>query len=191
MKRHGVTLVEILIVVTIVAVLAAIIIPTMTGAKMAAKETDCKMRLKQWFLAISLYREEWGSAEYGMPHEMGLPVPVQLQHMVDVGAIPQYMIYCPGGQDPTDPDARPAYNQMWYDPAYLNLPPGVGVPSWKPYVEKYFDNAILIRDANHQPPGSGYGSWLQTHKGIGLYLGGHVKVVQRKGDASSREWWNP
>lgn len=52
---RGFTLVELLVVITIIAVLAAILFPVMASAKMAAKQTQCASNMRQVGLAAALY----------------------------------------------------------------------------------------------------------------------------------------
>ncbi len=191
MRKTAFTLIEVLLAITIIAVIAALVFPAIVRSKGAAQESNCVQRLRQWHLAISLYRELCGdTAIYGLPHVMGLPVPTTLRTAVEANVIPATMVYCPSGADPTDRTIRASYFQMWYDPLYMNLPPGVGAEQWEPYVLEHQDNSVLIVDRNHQIPGTLYGSPLQTHRGIGLYLGGHTKTISKKGDQSRRAWWN-
>lgn len=55
------TLLELLVVIGIIAVLAAILLPVLTNAKAAAQRTACLARLKQWALAFNAYANdnEW------------------------------------------------------------------------------------------------------------------------------------
>lgn len=66
------------------------------------------------------------------------------------------------------------------------LPPGVGVEPWEPTVTEYREDAVLILDTSHQPPGSLRGSLAQMHRGLTVYLGNHVKIAVKKGDPSRR-----
>ncbi|GAB5560961.1 MAG: hypothetical protein SynsKO_26080 [Synoicihabitans sp.] len=54
------TLVELLTVIAIVAILAAIIIPTVGGASDSADRAATKARFNQWASAMEMYRQEYG-----------------------------------------------------------------------------------------------------------------------------------
>ncbi len=49
------TLIELLVVVAIIALLAALILPSLSKAKARARQTDCISRLKQWALGFHAY----------------------------------------------------------------------------------------------------------------------------------------
>lgn len=73
MKR-GFSLVEVLVSLSIIAVLLALLQPVFRSAKRSAIYTEMVSLLRQQHLAISLYRADWGSQEiYGTPIELGLP----------------------------------------------------------------------------------------------------------------------
>lgn len=58
--QRGVTLLELLVVLVIISVLAALLFPVGASAKRRAKETVCISNLKQIYEAMQLYREDYG-----------------------------------------------------------------------------------------------------------------------------------
>ncbi len=56
--RHGFTLVELLVVVSIIAMLLAILLPAMSKAREAARKTLCGTHLKQLGIAYAMYASE-------------------------------------------------------------------------------------------------------------------------------------
>lgn len=56
-SKSGFTLVELLVVISIIAILLAVLVPAMSKAREQAKSTVCKSRMKQFALAVNLYAE--------------------------------------------------------------------------------------------------------------------------------------
>src|SRR5262245_54641015 len=54
----GFTLVELLVVIAVVAILAALLLPTLARAKEEARQTKCASNLRQIALAVMLYADD-------------------------------------------------------------------------------------------------------------------------------------
>lgn len=59
-KRRGFTLIELLTVIAIIAVLAGILIPTVSSVRVSAKRAETKVRFSQWASAMEQFRQEYG-----------------------------------------------------------------------------------------------------------------------------------
>ena len=59
-KNHSFTLIELLIVIAIIAILAAMLLPALGQTKMTAKGATCKSRMKTISLANQLYHADYG-----------------------------------------------------------------------------------------------------------------------------------
>lgn len=57
-KRNAFTLIELLVVIAIIALLMAIIMPSLGKAKEYARSTICKSNLRQWGIQVELYATE-------------------------------------------------------------------------------------------------------------------------------------
>lgn len=58
MRKKGFTLVELLVVISIIALLLAILMPSLQKAKKQAAKVVCLSNIKQWGLIINLYTED-------------------------------------------------------------------------------------------------------------------------------------
>jgi prepilin-type N-terminal cleavage/methylation domain-containing protein/prepilin-type processing-associated H-X9-DG protein len=59
MKKKGFTLIELLVVVAIIAVLVAILLPSLQGARDYAKQISCSSNMRQVGMGLRLYMDEW------------------------------------------------------------------------------------------------------------------------------------
>ena len=57
-KTAGLTLIELLVVFAIIALLAAILLPSLGRAKEKARSVQCMNNLKQWSLAMAMYVDD-------------------------------------------------------------------------------------------------------------------------------------
>jgi type II secretory pathway pseudopilin PulG len=179
--RSGVTVVELVIVVSMLLILVAVMLPVLRSARERSKEVACTSNLMQIHAAIAVYQNEFdGDGRYGTLEEMGLPP--------DLGALhPSYLpsrstYACLVGR--LD-GAAAVYTRMFHG-ADIDAQ----IPRWPDYAREYLDEAILVADLNHDREARHIASPYLDHRGIGLYLGGHARTVVKQGDPTMRLWWN-
>ncbi|RMD76321.1 MAG: DUF1559 domain-containing protein, partial [Lentisphaerae bacterium] len=59
------TLIELLIVVTIITILAALLLPALSRARAMARQVKCSSHLKQLGVALALYADDYEGVQYG------------------------------------------------------------------------------------------------------------------------------
>jgi prepilin-type N-terminal cleavage/methylation domain-containing protein len=84
LRRSGLSLTEILIVIVIVALLAALLVPVLTKARGRSKEVPCMTNLRQLHLAWSLYMQNSGDV-----------MPVRLEEFTSLANETSKVLKCP------------------------------------------------------------------------------------------------
>ena len=106
MRRKGFTLIELLVVIAIIALLLAILMPSLRKAKKVAQGVVCQSNLKQWGLVWGIYTNSYDgndviSAGHGCEH-MYLRLGRQfLQNPIDLFGIDRDAETNPFGEDLT------------------------------------------------------------------------------------------
>ena len=68
-RRTGFTLIELLFIIAIIAILASLLLPSLSRAKSTSRTIMCSGHLRQWAVATNIYVDSW--QEYLPPHQMG------------------------------------------------------------------------------------------------------------------------
>jgi prepilin-type N-terminal cleavage/methylation domain-containing protein len=171
MRKSAFTLIEILVVVSIVALLGALIFPVFGRAKEGAHETSCESNLKQVDLALQLYRTEWDGQDNGTAAQMGLPM-----YVMDSTA----SLKCSSNPHPENWP----YVMFWQG-YVVSDPQGI----WLGLVSKYGMASPMVVDANHNDPDIPMFSPYFKRFGIVLYLNDSVHKLSRAGDVQSPYTW--
>ncbi|MBW7926692.1 MAG: prepilin-type N-terminal cleavage/methylation domain-containing protein [Fimbriimonadaceae bacterium] len=179
MKQSGFSLVETMVVLGIILVVAAISVPAVWSVRRKGDESLTRSNLRQLWLAIQLYREDWGGAEVGDMHAMGLPTSQAFHGIVERTGL--------------RPPKRPAANPIHW---YYYMVPELGVVEtprmlrdWETHVATCGSQAVVVADFTFNDFNVLESNPYKLRKGFGVTLGGSVVAQERGGAPVFNGWW--
>lgn len=172
MKKQGLTLIEALVVLVIVAILTGILIPVMAKVKRNAQINESVSRLQQLWSAVELYRNEWDGSNTNFNSLAALGLPER-----------SYWFSTWMGFDRKFVDSPCGYDEEHYYSAgygvkgvYLYAPPmynpGTKNHRYEKYLPTYRENAVLFADIYCNPPGANLLEAETMKRGLAVLLSG-------------------
>jgi len=143
---RGFTLVELLVVIAVIALLMAILLPTLQRVKRQAKAVGCRSNLRQWGLAFSMYTSENEGRFYT---NYGYPFSPLRSHYPYLNKL----LLCPMATKRVDRPGLYDYGSTFSPWRYS--PPVDGIE-----FSSYGVNLFLIHSGPNLPPPSRDGYWL-------------------------------
>lgn len=179
MKR-AFTLVETLLVISIVAVIAAIMFPVLAAAKKNAYKATTTSNLRQLWMSIDLYRQDQNaSADSGLPSEMGLPE-TDYFHL---------QIAKKNGLNPPFKGPSTWFHNYHYYPPAEDFAQQDLLDNWVAWTKACTSETVLVADFNFTERPVGPLSGFVSKNGIGVRLNGQIARKQAVGDYATVGWW--
>jgi prepilin-type N-terminal cleavage/methylation domain-containing protein len=160
-RRRGFTLVELLVVISIIALLIGLLLPTLAGARAAARQTGCLSDMRQMTLALVVYSNDykeslplpnWGpaAAAPGWLYGPGVDTAVCTPEDRKTGSLWTYLehedVYrCPSHQGPFEGTSRMTSFIM---NGAVN---GYGRSPVPFRVSRFDAGSVILWDGNEQP----------------------------------------
>jgi prepilin-type N-terminal cleavage/methylation domain-containing protein len=187
---RGLSLIEVLVVLAIIAILAAILSPVYARVKRSGQITVSISRLRQMHHALSLYQIDSGGGGTALDsaqayYEEGLP-PKSYFDTTLFGFAPDFWI-SPCGYDATISSTGATFNPGWIDyvaPFYdpVNLTPTTNKP-YHDYLQTYRQNAVVFVDPYCNEPGTVMSAPLTTKRALAVLLSGQIINRRKTGNA--------
>ncbi len=118
-KKCGFTLIELLVVVAIIAMLIAILLPALNYARQTAQTISCSNNLRQWGIALVMYRADNHGAVCPARYEAEW-----YDYLARYVARNLYGYYVPQMKDKSDPKALhhcPTKSSLWGSASTTNM----------------------------------------------------------------------
>jgi Tfp pilus assembly protein PilE len=172
------TLVELLVVVAITAIMAALLLPALLGAREKSSRAVCKSNLREVLLGLQMYADDYSAALPSSADNAGDYHAVRLSDATFTNFVTRYLggvsnvFYCPN----VDYDGMATHDKYGYIIGYNYLvmsvtPTTKGPDFWQGLAKLQGSTNELIADANYwtqQPVGSAaVGIQLAPHTATG------------------------
>jgi prepilin-type N-terminal cleavage/methylation domain-containing protein len=176
----GFTLLEVVVVCAIVAIIAAIAIPVVQRSKERALQSRSIENMRQLYIAIEGYSQDYETAQYGSMTAMGLPdTPLSKYLGASVA------------------DLYPPKRRRGIEYYYYPIPPSLDHrnPSWTQYTLEHEGQTVLLADAWFNPENSRseFKDYLMDPSAekflIGITLEGSIRQKRAAGNLSLT-WWD-
>jgi len=191
LHKQAFTVVELMVVIGIIIIVAAITFPIASSAKESAQRANCRSNLRQLHLATELYRADWaGDARFGSVQEMGLPYKASAADQYVSEKLKLKGLSCPQHGKPWEQHAPEHYAYFpMQEPDLTAVEPSNTPFEWSKFSARYGDETILFGDVSHNPVDHPYLNDEFPMYAFGVTLGGALISHRKGGDPYNHYWW--
>lgn len=182
MTRRGISIAEALVVVLIIGLLTALLTPLLARARRSAEIQSSMGRLRQLYVGVEIYRQEYGGTDGNYESLAVLGLPNWDAWNKTLLGFDKKFLTSPCGYEETLYDTGPGqypgfycYGPAKYDPA-TNILGGPGLPRhvYYGYLSKYRQNAVMWADAYCNPAGTDLRQRYASTRGLAVLLSGQM-----------------
>ena len=200
--KKAFTLIELLVVIAVIAILAALLLPTLAGAKERARRVSCKNSMRQFILAVEMYGDDnefivpTGASNKGADDDHLPVLSSATSNAIVTYSGSERMASCPSvadyfiQQQPQRPFTQQEYGYIVgynYHGGHINTPwpPLVGTNTWiSPQRVDDDPTLVLVSEMNDWSPS--YGQTFAPHGKNGtILLGGDYSNPDSSGASSA------
>ena len=190
MKRIGAfrafTIMEAMVVLAISCIVAAILIPVFVAAKRHSKISNSQSNLRQLYLAVQLYRNDYDGIDVWEYYAYGLPSSSYVgSTKLGLG---KSVFFSPCGSDRQIHESAKwgADGQIHYAPGAYNpeliSQPGLNI-EYKTYLRDYRQNSVLFFDLYCNAPRTDMAAPLIKKRALAVLLSGQIVNRIKLGNA--------
>ena len=195
------TLIELLIVISIIMILASLLLPALHQAKAKADSASCQSKLKQWGLALVMYAEDYGGitpkgfGPAGNLSTISAPYLLYPYLKINPAAMPSEfstpMLICPSEQKVQDSLIQGATVSCFGTNYFMgNRKIGtISLPSRRAYMFDFYRGWLGAYFNLYEY--KIYGSWRHNDAGNYVFMDGHAALKKRIVVGCPANWVGP
>ena len=183
MRKRAFTLMELLVVISIIALLMAIMLPALGEAREAARRTLCANNLKTIWTATNMYAAEWNdNITLRHPGEEVIDKAINLNRFW----MARYYKYIGDTTPLTCQSLNPTKESQYRDIAIMRLPDGVEIQhsyTMNEYIANCANPNDKTKEIRHKL--STIGRYSTNDQWMGIFIGDGITEADNWGDRSS------
>lgn len=175
MRHRAFTLVEVIVVVAILTVVAAVISPVLWRVKHSANMASSTVRLHQLGVAVKQYQ-----VDYGLDGPSTYELPTYEFVYTDFFGLGKSYFESPCGYKKGIEDNLMGISYQYW----------AGFPMNEPFFQEHGDRSVLFSDPHCNDSADQWKSRYRSKRGIAVLYSGEVVNRYKPGNPSDMDWWS-